>query len=416
MAKVSVRWSLAIGDVLPGTPAYQSYRDLLMPIEVDLGCSLDDGEECYSWIPGQEVNGFMMVTGGSGSGKTEALKRIGASLAEHGIPLVTIDFHGDVIFKGQNSVTLQARSGRRAMGMARSLGLNPLAIESSFVERVGLGTKISREVDRIGRATGGMGYKQAICLRHLIIETYRNFSIYVDDSSSWRNEPPTLKDLSEIILGACEEGMDGFEKQTLTACYAKVETLACNAVFCERDWLSVEDMLALNLRLDCSLLGREARLLAVETVLEMIFEAGKVAGSIPVNPVSDAERYRVFVMIDEAKILSLGRGNAEDSKHILNILITEGRKYGIGLILASQVSAHFSSEVHANVSTRLALKRMDPKEAKKVAPQMGLLPEDLVSMESPPGTAFFRSASTGGTVLLQVSTAPPMGSGTITQI
>ena len=138
----------------------------------------------------------------------------------------------------------------------------------------------------------------------------------------------------------------------------------------------------------------------------MLFEAARVAGPIPVNPRSDSERYRAFVIIDEVKILSLGRGNVEDSRHILNVLVTEGRKYGIGLILASQMTSHFGSEVHAMVSTRLAMRRMDPGEAKRVAPQMGLMPEDLVSMESTPCPAYFRSASTGGTVMLQIDRPP----------
>lgn len=398
------RWLrfLASKGIRPGVPEYQKCRDILMPIRVPLGRApaVDVDQPPYSWEPGKEINGFMMVTGGSGSGKTEALKLIGGSLVRHGIPVITIDFHGDVIFEGQN--TLYGHAPQSA-----GHGLNPLAIDPATLAGRGLEVKIASEVDRIGRATGRLGYKQASCLRKVITDLYREFGIGDHRYFGWRAACPSLTDIFNRLNMACEEGMEGFDKQTLRECRAKVETLSCNALFRQTCPLTVQGMLDWNMRLDCSQLGREARLLAAETVLDMLFETARAAGSIPVNPCSDSERYRVFVIIDEVKILSLGRGNNEDSRHILNVLVTEGRKYGIGLILASQMMSHFGSEVHAMVSTRLAMRRMDPREAKRVAPQMGLLPEDLVSMESQPGMAYFRSASTGGTVMLQID-RPPM--------
>ena len=399
------RWFrfLARKGVRPGVPAYQNYRDLLMPIRVPLGRSpaTEAGNVAYSWEPGKEINGFMLVTGGSGSGKTEALKLIGGSLVRHGIPVVTIDFHGDVIFEGQN--TLQAHV-RQATGQ----GINPLAIDKTTLAEDGLEVKIAKEVDRIGRASGGLGYKQAACLRRVITDVYREFGICEDSYFGWRVVSPSLGDVAEHLrmLSKRKEGMEGFDRSTVNACLAKVETLSCNALFRHQTSVSVQDMLAYNMRLDCSRLRGDAQLLAAETVLDMVFEAGRAAGPIPVNPRSDSERYRVFIIIDEAKILSFGRGNAEDSRLILNVLVTEGRKYGIGLILASQMTSHFGSEVHTMVSTRLAMRRMDPREARRVAPQMGLLSVDLVSTESPPGTAYFRSASTGGTVMLQMDRLP----------
>lgn len=128
------RWLrfLARKGVRPGVPTYQNYRDLLMPIRVPLGRSpaTAAGDVAYSWEPGKEINGFMMVTGGSGSGKTEALKLIGVSLVRHGIPVVTIDFHGDVLFEGQNSLQAHVRQ-------AAGQGINPLAIDRATLAEAG---------------------------------------------------------------------------------------------------------------------------------------------------------------------------------------------------------------------------------------------------------------------------------------
>jgi DNA helicase HerA-like ATPase len=118
-------------------------------------------------------------------------------------------------------------------------------------------------------------------------------------------------------------------------------------------------------------------------------------------------------MIDEVKILSHGRGDPNKSNLILNTLATQARKFGVGLILASQMNSHFSEEVRANFAGHLAMKRMDPSEARKVAPRLEVAVQDLISSESPPGVGFLRSASTGGTVLLRANQCPGMPAGEI---
>jgi hypothetical protein len=50
------------------------------------------------------------------------------------------------------------------------------------------------------------------------------------------------------------------------------------------------------------------------------------------------------------------------------------------MILASQMSDHFSEEVRANAATWLVLKPMDVREAKKNAPNVQVDPEDLIRL------------------------------------
>jgi hypothetical protein len=383
-----------VKDVRPGMPAYQKHAAAFMPLSVPLGIEAES-EEPVVWCPGEENNGILLVTGASGSGKTEALKLIAGHIAEHGVPIVSVDFHGDVTVAGQTDVAISG-------GIYGQAGINPLALDQQSIARTGLRSKIERELDRIGRAVGKLSYKQKSCLSQVLAQAYRSRGINENDPGSWQRPAPVLGEVSSLLLYAIRDGMEGFEGSTLEACYQKVSLLADSPAFNHWRLLDVETMKAWNMRLDCSTLSRPAQLLAAETVLEMVFESERAKGPIPVDCSSDVDRFRVFVLVDEAKLLTLGRGDAGRSDHIVNILATEGRKYGIGLILASQVASHFGDEAHANAASRLVMKRIDAKEARKVAPTVGLAASAFEGLASP-GEAYFKSASVGGLVDLLVN-------------
>lgn len=392
IAKRKMREALDLAmDVRPGMPAYQNHSERFMPLSVPLGIEAES-EEPVVWYPGEENNGILLVTGASGSGKTEALKLIAGHIAQHGIPIVTVDFHGDLVVSGQTSVMISG-------GIHGQAGINPLALDRDSVARTGLRAKIERELDRIGRAVGKLSYKQQSCISQVLTEAYWRKGIHADNPESWGRSAPVLQDVSAMLRFAAEHGMEGFERSTVQACSQKVGLLAESSAFNHRRLLDVATMKDWNMRLECSTLSRPAQLLVAETVLEMVFEAQRARGPIPVDCTSDADRFRVFLVVDEAKLLTLGRGDASRADHIVNILATEGRKYGIGLILASQVAGHFGDEAHANAASRLVMKRMDTREARRVAPTIGLKPDALQALAEP-GSGYFRSGSTGGLVEL----------------
>lgn len=116
------------------------------------------------------------------------------------------------------------------------------------------------------------------------------------------------------------------------------------------------------------------------------------------------------MVIDEAKILSTGGGDPDAPDRILNLLFTEARKFGLGMILASQMSDHFGSEVKANAATWLVLKPMDIREAKKNAPNVQMDPEALTSLKGR-GDGYLRDRSSARARRIQVrpisATTPP---------
>jgi hypothetical protein len=89
-----------------------------------------------------------------------------------------------------------------------------------------------------------------------------------------------------------------------------------------------------------------------------------------------------------------------------NELITEARKFGLGMILASQMSEHFSEEVRANAATWLVLKPMDVREAKKNAPNVQVDPEDLIRLTGR-GDGYYRDRPSSRARRIQVRPLQP---------
>ncbi|PHK93468.1 hypothetical protein CR162_18525 [Pseudoroseomonas rhizosphaerae] len=156
------------------------------------------------------------------------------------------------------------------------------------------------------------------------------------------------------------------------------------------------------MRLDLSKLPDDIRFIATETLLRKLFRVLRLKGPIPVQPADDRQRFRLFVIIDEAKILGLGGGDRDRSDNILNELITEARKFGLGMVLASQMSDHFSEEVRANAATWLVLKPMDMKEAKRNAPNVSVDPQDLLQLAGR-GDGYYRDRPSSRARRIQVT-------------
>jgi hypothetical protein len=376
----------------PGEVAVSSVQptNLEVVLGVEQGSSL-----AATWQPGRQSNGFFLILGASGSGKTETLKVLGSSIAEAGIPVLVFDFHGDVVLPNVQSVLLSS-------GSASTLGLNPMELDVHSAEESGLYDQRASLRGMIQRAVPALGHRQASILRDAFDEAYRQAGIVDADPSTWGRTAPTFRTIQEILEGWADADDRKAQRTAIEGCLAAVQELFGHPIFARDEQVSIDRMLSEPIRLDLSKLPDQIRFIATETLLRKLFRTLRLRGPIPVQPADDRQRFRLFVVIDEAKILSLGGGDRDRADSILNELITEARKFGLGMIIASQMSEHFSEEVRANAATWLVLKPMDIREAKKNAPNVGVDPEDLTRLRGR-GDGFYRDRAGGRARRIQVT-------------
>lgn len=347
------------------------------------------------WTPGRQSNGFLLVLGASGSGKTETLKVLGSAVHHFGVPVLTFDFHGDVTFPGTASTLLSS-------GSASVIGLNPMEIDAHSAEESGLYDQRASLREMVKRAVPSLGHRQSSILRQAFEAAYTQVGIDDNDPKTWTRPAPTFAVVQDILAEWADDDARKSQRASIEGCLAAVQHLFDHPIFRRPAHISVDDFLSQSMRLDLSKLPDAIRFVATETLLRKLFRVLRLRGPIPVQPSDDRERFRLFVIIDEAKILSLGGGDRDKSDNILNELITEARKFGLGMILASQMSDHFSEEVRANAATWLVLKPMDVKEAKRNAPNVSVDAQDLLQLAGR-GDGYYRDRPSSRARRIQVT-------------
>jgi hypothetical protein len=374
-------------------PLHDVQRPAASALEIPLGQEINTKQD-LAWAPGKQSNGFFLILGASGSGKTETLKVLGNGISEFGTPVLVLDFHGDVKFPGLESVLLSS-------GTSSTIGLNPMELDSHSAEETGLYDQRKVIRDMIRNAVPALGHRQGSILRDAIEEAYTGRGVKDSDPSTWRLKPPTFSDVVEILTIWSEDDERKSQRASIEGCIAAVQEIFEHPIFQRSEHVSVENILAKSIRIDLSRLSDEVRYITAETLLRKIFRVLRLKGPIPVQPQSDHERFRLFVVIDEAKILSTGGGDPDSHDRVLNLLFTEARKFGLGMILASQMSDHFGSEVTANAATWLVMKPMDIREARKNAPNVQMEPEALNALRGK-GDGYFRDRSSPRARRIQV--------------
>lgn len=343
------------------------------------------------WNSDTVINPHWLILGYSGSGKTWNIVRILNLLAK--ARCFVFDAHGDI-------ETDPFCTSVAIFGNSSSFGINPLEIDPD-PEYGGLLRRIRTFLSMIDKYSCKLGINQEAVMRGLLLDLYAGNGIRPDNPSSWRGKrQPTLEDLKkftysrlkksfmggdnkthkylkklnrayrdldrglkdgagdiDVLRESCKEAfshyIDGMttgrdlddlikyhSKDTLRGVYNRIDKLSTLGVFggnsasfdpSRRVW-----------RYDMRTLTDEEQGYLVETYLEKIFLFYRQKGL--------TRGVRAFVVLDEAH-----KFVTDDGSHIINLIMREGRKFGLGLILASQSLAHFSEDVITNCATKLIL-------------------------------------------------------------
>ncbi len=311
---------------------------VLKPIQGGLTNKLPEsgihlGDGCY-WNPSALPNGHIVAIGASGSGKTQTLKAIAYSLHQTypQMQVILLDFHGDQEIAGETCYPLH---------MASPHGINPLVVN---LDPYGGGPNLQAiSVTATLKKALRLGPNQEGLMLEILGECYSERGISQAEQESWSQEPPNLADvqtrLEERISDGCKESQKLKLKLAATFQYG---------IF-SRPQPAFNERLV---RVDLSKLPPELAAIAAESLAAQLMNQHRLKGEI------EGRLPRSYLFIDEAKELK--------KSFACDRIIADGRKYGLGLVLASQSERHLTADVIGNSSTKIVLP-VDQTEVKKVA-------------------------------------------------
>lgn len=321
------------------------------------------------WDPQGLPNPHFLAVGGSGAGKSQTLKALIHEL-RRALPWgLILDLHGDLHVGGVKDMPLHFRS---------PWGLSLFAFPKD--ERAG-GPNGAIEVirSRLKRAFPPMGSYQQGMLTELLQTVYQAQGI-TQEPRTWREPLPTFHALW-ALLTMQEAEAKGRARESLASLHVKFRPLVVGGLFSRNRLIPLPPKGWV--RVDLSGLPHELQYLAVDMLLRQLFWAMVLAGQAPT--------LRGAVILDEAKLI-LAKSKS-DPLAILNRLVSEGRKFGLMVLLAAQDLRHFSSDILDNVATKLVL--MHAETAIRSTTSKLLLSEGSLLLLKQPFEGYLRKGGRG---------------------
>ncbi len=290
----------------------------------------------FYWEVEKEKNPHLIVLGTSGSGKTETLKAIIHELTLNKVPSLVIDFHNEFSNLAPNLLNLRESS------------INPLEVSENErpENRVYEVADIIKKIFKLGEI-------QEAILRKAIRQSYLDKDIDLKK----KEKIETFPNFSDVKKNIFRQEYSS-NKNSITTLVSRIEPLFDTGIFS-----SDTDVEFSNLLTDTTVV--ELKDFPTEAVKSAIAEFFLNKLSYYLYSTNKSKKLKMYCVIDEAHRLMY-----ENSP--LDRLLRESRKYGVGVILASQRPADFNETVLANVGGILSFQCTLDKDAKFVARQLNL--------------------------------------------
>ena len=279
------------------------------------------GDDVY-WNPEKLANPHGAIIGSSGSGKTQTLKAIAFSiLKQYPTKLIIIDFHGDQEIPGEVCYRINMES---------SHGINPLVIN---LDREGGGPNLqSIQIAMLFKKILRLGPNQEGMVLECLKNCYSDRGITQENYSSWTIDPPDLSDLEAELLSRIDDGCKESAKLNL-----KLAATFQYGIFSKTQ----PSLNQKHIRVDLSKLPPELASIAADSLANQLMNSHRLLGE------SLSKIPKTILFIDEAKEMS--------SSKACDRITADGRKYGLGLWVATQRCQHLTPEVLSNTITKIVL-------------------------------------------------------------
>jgi len=384
---------------------------------IEFGVEYFHKDKKIIWDPLKVINGHIMVVGGSGTGKTYTIRKIIRELikTEDEMEFHVIDVHGDIDI-GEDVTSTQTFSETSEVGLQPleiSEDLEHGGVRKKVASFINMVNSTNRKLGSNQEISFQYFLYDLYRASGFYQEEPKTWSLKVDPRKNvkYKKQYPTMNDLKmfvkykleQLYLGTNtqavhrlenlnsiikklettlrklsdnkEDNKDKIEaklqelkdnakeeyikyidsiktgreleeilkydsKDTIKSIYNRIESLINTGIF--KSKAPEFDSKKQVKRYKINSLNQEEQKMFVTILLEKLFFLSKEKG--------EQNGVKQLIIIDEAhKFIS---NNSED---IINIIMKEARKFGLGLVFGSQSFNHFSEDIISNTSTKIIL-------------------------------------------------------------
>jgi len=314
-----------------------------------LGSDVENNEEVF-WNPDQASgtpNPHVLILGESGTGKTYAICCLTAELAQEGVVSIVFDYGQGFSPRGLPAEFVDATSPVELHAGRDGVNINPLQVFPSDLH--GPVNVAQRVADTFGRVYKKIGVQQHAVIRQAVLEVMGDAGILQNEPGTWSADLPAFGELQNKLNNLAGNPQNAQSRFAATAASHVSTLFVFNTFRPNGQKLSWTDMLAARNRVVViQLKGLEHSLERAVTELMLWNLIGFIEAMGP-GPL------RCFVVLDEAHKLCFDRGSPVEK------LLREGRKFGLGLVLASQQPEDFSPVAFANTATKIVFQVGDER-------------------------------------------------------
>lgn len=304
-------------------------------IEILFGTNQNNNKKIY-WYPNDTDKVFHTNTGiigTMGTGKTQFTKSLITQLYRESkynldgkdIGILIFDYKGD--YNKSKTDFVEATNAR--VFELFHLPFNPLSLvtEGNLKPMLPLHTANSLK-ETLAKAFG-LGIKQETLLRDLIMEAYESRGIIKNRPDTWNNPAPTLKDVYDMYTSR-----EDLKEDSL---YAAFSNLIDFEIFepDPNETKSLFDLINGVTVIDLSGYDPGIQNLVVAITLDLFYAQMQAYGHSKIE--RNIRQINKMILVDEADNF-LSKNFASLKK-----ILKEGREFGVGTILSTQLLSHFST-------------------------------------------------------------------------
>ena len=305
------------------------------PMQVLFGTNQANNQPLM-WCPNDTDKVFHTNTGiigTMGTGKTQFTKSLITQLHKESkynlgskdIGILIFDYKGDY---NQDKVDFIEATNAKVYNLYH-LPYNPLAIIKTANPKPMLPLHIGNTLKETLVKGFGLGVVQANLLKDLIMEAYEGKGIKKNDPSTWNRTPPTLRDVYNRYIDREDLKQDSL--------YAAFSNLIEFEIF-EPDATKTQplfDLLDGVTVIDLSSYDESVQNLVVAITLDLFYSQMQALGHSKID--KNIRQINKMILVDEADNFLSKDFNA------LKKILKEGREFGVGTILSTQLLSHFST-------------------------------------------------------------------------